>query len=62
MNNQPIREALFLVGKGIPFDVAFKLDDIKRKAFVITLQELNSDLTYDFVAKKFSERPKNEAI
>lgn len=34
-----MREALFLVDHGVPFDVAFQLDDLTRTAFCIIVSE-----------------------
>lgn len=35
------KDRLYLVKNGIPFDVAFSLDDVETKAFLITLAELD---------------------
>lgn len=35
-----LRDALFLVRNGVPFDIAFSLDDFDRKVWVIAIGEL----------------------
>ena len=35
-----MRECLWLVKNGVPFDVAFGMDDIKRTAFCIVMSEM----------------------
>ena len=40
MTAGPIREAIFLVRGGVPFDVAFGLDDVTRAGYCIILSEL----------------------
>ena len=36
----PVRECLWLVKNGIPFDVAFGVDDITRTAWSIAFSEM----------------------
>jgi len=36
----PVRESLWLVKNGIPFDVAFGVDDITRTAWCIAFSEM----------------------
>ena len=35
--NSAVSDALYLVSKGVPFDVAFSLDDVMRTAWCIIL-------------------------
>lgn len=51
----PIRNALFLVRNGIPFDTAFQLDDLTRAAFCIILSEQDG-AEFDFDTMKYRER------
>lgn len=37
----PIKECLWLVKNGVPFDVAFQLDDVTRAAWCITFSEMD---------------------
>lgn len=41
MRAAPIREGLWLIKNGIPFDVAFSLDDIHRVGWSIIFAEMN---------------------
>lgn len=49
-------EALWLVRNGIPFDVAFTLNDITRTAFSIVFSELDSGKTFNWHTGEFQER------
>lgn len=40
MTSVPIREALWLVRNGVPFDVAFALDDVSRAGWCIVFSEM----------------------
>jgi hypothetical protein len=42
------------VSNGVPFDVAFALDDITRTAFSISLSEMDG-ATFDWGAMRFME-------
>jgi hypothetical protein len=50
----PVREALWLVRGGVPFDVAFQLDDATRAAYCIILSEMEGR-TFDFNTMSFKE-------
>lgn len=56
MRATPIRECLWLVSHGIPFDVAFALDDVTREAWSIIVSEQASGMEYDHAAQRFKER------
>jgi hypothetical protein len=43
---------LFLIKNGVPFDVAFSLDQAERLAWVVVLGEL-SGLTWDYGAGRW---------
>jgi len=49
-----MREALWLVKNGIPFDVAFSVDDISRHAWSIMFSEMEGS-KYDWDAMQFGE-------
>lgn len=49
-----MREALFLAGHGVPFDVAFSLDDQTRAAFCIIISEQNG-ATFNWNRMAFEE-------
>lgn len=53
MRATPIRQALWLVKNGVPFDVAFALDEAKRTAWSIIFSELGSGKQYNFAARKY---------
>lgn len=55
MNATPVREALWLVKNGIPFDVAFALGDIERAAFAIIFSE-QEGAEFDFNTMRFKDR------
>ena len=40
MNHAPLREALYLVKNGVPFDVAFSMRRTERHAWSIVMGEL----------------------
>jgi hypothetical protein len=42
------------VSKGVPFDVAFGLDDVTRAAFTISFSEMDG-ATFDWQAMRFVE-------
>jgi|HubBroStandDraft_1064217.scaffolds.fasta_scaffold651457_1 hypothetical protein len=48
-------EALFLVGCGVPFDVAFKLDEITRFAFCVIMNSQKTGRTFNWLTLKFEE-------
>ncbi len=50
-----MREALWLVRNGIPFDVAFALDDVTRAAWCIVFSEMDG-AEFDWSAMSFRER------
>lgn len=54
----PIREALFLVSNGVPFDVAFSLDDMTRLAWVVILKESQDPVKFNFTTMQFEEAKK----
>lgn len=41
MRHPGLRSSLYLVKNGVPFDVAFSLDDLDRQAWTIILGELD---------------------
>jgi len=43
------------VKNGVPFDVAFQLDDITRSAWSIILSELESGKRFNFNTEAFEE-------
>ena len=47
-----LRDGLFLVRNGVPFDVAFSLDGEERRAWVIVLGELDG-LVWDYGAGRW---------
>jgi len=49
-----VRECLWLVRNGIPFDVAFTLPDVERTAFSIVFSELEGN-EFDYNAMRFKE-------
>jgi hypothetical protein len=50
----PIRESLWLVRNGVPFDTAFQLDDATRTAFAIVFSEFEGN-EFDFNRMEFKE-------
>lgn len=50
----PIRECMWLVRHGVPFDVAFRLDDITRTAFSIIVSEQGGSV-FDWNAMRFRD-------
>ena len=50
----PIRECLWLVHNGVPFDTAFALSDITRTAFTIMFSEMNGN-AFDWDRMTFKE-------
>ena len=50
-----MREALYLVSKGVPFDVAFELDGTLRASWCIIYGEIESGRKYNFVTNQFEE-------
>lgn len=50
-----MREALYLVNKGVPFDVAFEVEPIVRGAWCIIFGEIESGRKYNFVTNQFEE-------
>ena len=49
-----MRECLWLVKNGIPFDVAFQLDDVTRAAWSIAFSEMEG-AKFDWAAMRFRE-------
>jgi hypothetical protein len=47
-----MRECLWLVKHGIPFDVAFELDDVTRAAWCIVFSEMEGR-TFDWSTMSF---------
>lgn len=50
-----MRECLWLVRNGIPFDIAFGLDEKKRTAWAIVFSEFESGKTYNWNTMDFEE-------
>jgi hypothetical protein len=50
-----MRECLWLVRNGIPFDVAFGVDDAKRTAWAITFSEFESGKTFNWHSMEFED-------
>lgn len=50
-----LRERLYLVKNGVPFDVAFSLDDIEATAFLIILHEMDGG-TFDWSEMRWRRR------
>ena len=49
-----MRECLWLVKNGVPFDVAFQLDDVTRAGFSIIFSEMEG-AKFDFNMMQFKE-------
>lgn len=49
-----MREALWLVKNGVPFDVAFSVDAVKRHAWSIMFSEMEGN-EYDWDAMTFKK-------
>lgn len=49
-----LRDGLFLVRNGVPFDVAFSLEGEERRAWVIVLGELDG-LVWDYGAGRWDD-------
>lgn len=50
-----MRECLWLVKNGIPFDVAFGIDDVTRAAWCIVFSEMEGN-TFDFNTMAFKDK------
>lgn len=50
-----MREALWLVKNGVPFDVAFEVDDVTRAGWCIIFSEMEGQ-TFDFNTMSFRDR------
>jgi hypothetical protein len=50
-----VRECLWLIKNGIPFDVAFALDSTKRTAWAITFSELESGRAFNWSKMEFED-------
>ena len=50
-----LRDCLYLVSKGVPFDVAFSLDEAQRLAWVVILGEFDGPV-YDWSSGTWSRR------
>jgi hypothetical protein len=48
---------LWLIKNGIPFDVAFALDDVRRGAFAIAFSEMEGN-EFDWHTMSFKETPR----
>jgi hypothetical protein len=55
VNATPIRQSIHLTRNGIPFDVAFSVDQTMRTAFSIICNELESGKRYNFVSKTYED-------
>ncbi len=51
-----MREALWLVRNGIPFDVAFTVDDVTRAAWCIVFSEMEGN-RFNWNRMQFEEQP-----
>lgn len=51
-----MRECLWLIKHGIPFDVAFGLDEIMRTAWCIVFSEMEG-AKFDWNAMRFADEP-----
>lgn len=49
-----MRECLFLIKNGIPFDVAFAIDDVTRAAWSIIFSEMNG-AKFNFNTMQFED-------
>ena len=49
-----MRECLWLVSQGVPFDVAFELDPMKRAAYSIIFSEIQG-ARFNFATMQFDE-------
>ena len=49
-----MKECLWLIRNGIPFDVAFGVDDVTRAAWCIVFSEMEGR-TFDWSAMRFKE-------
>jgi len=49
-------ECLWLVHHGVPFDLAFSLDDVRRQWMAIKFSEFEGH-TFDLHAMSFKEKP-----
>jgi hypothetical protein len=47
------RECLWLVSNGVPFDVAYGVDDIRRVAMSIIFSEIQGSEKFDFNTMSF---------
>jgi hypothetical protein len=50
-----MRQALYLISKGIPFDIAFEIDETKRSAWCIMFSEIEGGRKYNFITNEFEE-------
>jgi hypothetical protein len=53
-------QCMILVKHGIPFDVAFSLNEIQRFAYVVCCKELFENIYFDFNQKRWKEKPKGK--
>lgn len=51
----PIRECLWLVKNGVPFDVAFSLDDVTRAGWSIAFSEMGG-AKFNWNSMQFEEQ------
>jgi len=54
VTSAPIRECLFLIKHGIPFDVAFEVDDVTRAAWAIIFSEIDG-AKFNFSTMEFED-------
>ncbi len=54
--DEAANECLWLVHNGVSFDVAFSLDEVKRKWMVIQFRQFHGD-EFDLNTMTFKERP-----
>jgi hypothetical protein len=50
-----MRECLWLVKNGVPFDVAFGLDEVRRTAWAIAFSEMESGKRFNWTSMEFDE-------
>jgi hypothetical protein len=50
-----MRQCLWLIKNGIPFDVAFALDDTKRTAWCLIFSEMERGKRYNFDSRTFED-------
>lgn len=58
MNDAGVRQCLYLISKGWNPDIVFKMDEAKRIAFFIILQEFEGGAKFNFNTMSFAEPKK----